>query len=519
MDAAPNVLFIITDQQRADHLGYAGNPIVRTPNLDALAGRSTNFTNAYVNNPICMPNRSTILTGRMPSIHGAIFNDRSLEWGANTFVRTLRSAGYRTGLIGKSHLQLGMGIENIPPVTRETAVRDGFEPGDYAHEDHRRYVAGPVDDPDDFYGFDTVAFSLDHGARVSGHHLQWALDRGGDLENLYVPYSPEAPALQRSEHWWQIYEPPYPSELHSTEFVTQRTIEFIESAHADGGPWMAYASFPDPHHPITPPGEWFGRHDPADMPEPRAFDDPLDGAPPHIRATRARLESLMWPLPFGASSPTLAQECMAGTYGMIEFIDDGIGRILDAVDRLGATGDTIVVFTTDHGDMMGEHGLMVKGNLHYQGTVRAPLLIARPGSEGATSESLAASIDISETILELCGLDQFIGMQGHSLVPILDDPAVSVRDAVLIEDDMPSPFDQVLGVPEKMRTLVTADGRYTRDSNGFEELYVFGDDPDEVENRAPHDEPRRSEMLGRLVDQMMSVGETGRGIPAPQAPG
>ena len=101
-----NVLVIVTDQHRADHLGFMGNHVVRTPNLDRLAADSLVFENAWVSNPVCMPNRSTIVTGRMPSAHGVIFNDRSLEWGANTFARQFKAAGYRTGLLGKSHLQV-----------------------------------------------------------------------------------------------------------------------------------------------------------------------------------------------------------------------------------------------------------------------------------------------------------------------------------------------------------------------------------------------------------------------------
>ena len=111
--ARPNILFLITDQQRADHAGFAGNGVVRTPNLDGLAARGTVFDNAWVANPVCMPNRSSIMTGRLPTSHGVIFNDRSLEWGANTHVRRFREAGYRTALIGKSHLQHGMSRNSV----------------------------------------------------------------------------------------------------------------------------------------------------------------------------------------------------------------------------------------------------------------------------------------------------------------------------------------------------------------------------------------------------------------------
>ncbi|MDH3683766.1 MAG: sulfatase-like hydrolase/transferase, partial [Acidimicrobiia bacterium] len=122
-DEHPNVLFIITDQQRADHTGFSGNAVVRTPAVDALAARGTVFDNTWVSNPVCMPNRSTIMTGRMPTAHGVIFNDRSLDWNANTFVRVLRAAGYRTALIGKSHLQHGMSRNSVVPIGVEPVAR------------------------------------------------------------------------------------------------------------------------------------------------------------------------------------------------------------------------------------------------------------------------------------------------------------------------------------------------------------------------------------------------------------
>ena len=122
--AKPNVLFIITDQQRADHNGFMGNEVVRTPNLDALAAGGMVFENTWVANPVCMPNRCSILTGRMPTAHGVVFNDRSLDWQANTFVRRLKKSGYRTALIGKSHLQHGMSRNSVVPFRGEPTSSD-----------------------------------------------------------------------------------------------------------------------------------------------------------------------------------------------------------------------------------------------------------------------------------------------------------------------------------------------------------------------------------------------------------
>ena len=273
----PNVLFIITDQHRADHVGFMGNTVVKTPHLDALAERGTVFENAWVSNPVCMPNRSTLVTGRMPSNHGVITNDRSLEWGTNTYVRRFRAAGYRTGLLGKSHLQNGISRLTSYGPNGEPAMTDPWPSGWNELEFAEHFVDGGPDWPDDFYGFDTVELSLNHGAAVEGHHYHWAVERGARPEDLTVPQTAENPRSRGGDVWWQVYDPPYGEEFHSSSFVADRTIAFIEEATAEGSPWLAWASFPDPHHPFTPPGQWYERHDPEDIELPATFDDPLEG--------------------------------------------------------------------------------------------------------------------------------------------------------------------------------------------------------------------------------------------------
>lgn len=509
---APNVLVIVTDQQRADHMGFGGNDVVRTPNLDALAARSTVFDRAFVANPVCAPNRATMLTGRMPSVHGLIFNDRSLEWGANTFVRRLRAAGYQTALIGKSHLQVGLDRHLLPPNRREPSTHDGHPDAVYGYEEPERYLTDDFDDPDDFYGFGHVEFTLDHGARAGGHHLRWALERGGDIDELVVPYSDQAPGDLRSDRWWQIYRPPYDPELHSTNFVAERTSAFITDAHATGEPWMAWASFPDPHHPMTPPGDWFHRHNPHDMEVPASFDDPLTGAPAHVTAIRNREPLPFWPFPFGTSDPGLVREALAATYGMIEYIDEAVGRIMATLADVGATEDTIVVFTSDHGDLMGDHGLMLKGNLHYEGVTRVPLTISAPGHAPARTTALASSLDLAPTVLELCDISRFDGMQGTSLAPALDGDA-AVRDALLIEDDMPHGLAGALQVPPKLRTLVTADHRYSRDSTGAEQLFDLGDDPLELHDLSHTATGVRDHHRDLMLELMLDLSNTAGAVP------
>ena len=510
---APNVLFIITDQQRADHVGFAGNDVVRTPHLDSIAARGTVFDNAWVANPVCMPNRSSIMTGRMPSVHGVIFNDRSLEWGANTHVRQFREAGYRTALIGKSHLQHGMSRNAVAESGLQAAVDSPHPAGWDTLEHAERYFDGEPEFPGSFYGFDHVELAIDHGSRITGHHMRWALEKGASPEALLQPYTAECAAERRHHRWWQIYRPAYAEDLHSSRFVAERTAAFIDDAARTGEPWLAWASFPDPHHPMCPPGEWFDCHRPDEMALPRTVDDPLDAAPGHLRRSAGRHPSRQayWVHPCGLDGDhELARAAIAATYGMIELIDDCVGQILAAVERAGAHDSTIVVFTSDHGDMMGDHGLLLKGCMHYRGTLQVPMVIASPGRGATQTSSLASSVDLGPTLLDLAGLEPYDGIQGVSLSPVLDDPAASVRESVLIEDDIPDSNRSWGDMPTKTRTLIADGMKYTRHSTGEHQLFCLDDDPDELTELSAAYPTVHAAMITRLADALIEVTDTAR---------
>jgi len=510
----PNVLFIITDQQRADHCGFAGNPVVKTPNLDAIASQGMVFDNAWVSNPVCMPNRSTIMTGRMPSAHGVIFNDRSLDWGANTFVRRFRKSGYRTGLIGKSHLQHGMSKNSEVPHRGEGSTSDGFEGGWNTIEDFERYLGTTPPKPDDFYGFDHIDLSIDHGARLAGHHLQWALERGGNIDELLIDQDGLPPGSDRSQQWKQIYRPPYGEELHSTTFVTERTIDFIDEAHTQQKPWLAFCSFPDPHHPMTPPGKWFDRYNPKDMPLPETRTDPLTDAPKHLQLFSQihPKDQRNWVAPCGFGNDELLAQAIAATYGMVSMIDDGVGQIVAKLKSINALDNTIIVFTSDHGDMMGDHALFLKGFMHYRGTLQVPMVISAPGMQPGRTESLASSIDLGPTLLELCNIEGYDGVQGHSLQPIVADASATVRDTVLIEDDVAMITAKLTPIPARTRTLITPTHRYTRNSKGEEQLFDLGTDPNEM--KPVNDKALRSNHSSALLDELMLAADSSRGAPA-----
>ena len=515
MTTQPNVLLIITDQHRFDHTGFGGNTVVATPHLDALAARSTSFDEAFAANPICMPNRATILTGRMPSAHGTRTNGISLDWDAATFVRQLRRAGYHTGLIGKAHFQnMGNGKAMVDMLRPGWAERDAVEPrwpeGWDQLENEDRYRAGNVELPEDFYGFSHVELTVGHADVVSGHYVRWLIEQGIDPEVSQGP-RPGQPAY---DGWWQMWQPVLPAELHPTGYVGTRTRAFLDKAATDDRPFFLQCSFPDPHHPFTPPEGYWSMYDPADIELPSTFDDPHTASMPHLRAWRVGRgqEPPMIPvLPF-APTEEVFRHAAAAEYGCITFIDDTIGTILETLAVTGQAENTIVIFTSDHGEMFGDHGLMLKGAMHYRPALRVPLLVhdpARPGSQRCSS--LVGSIDLAQTILDLTGTTPFEGMQGHSLRPLLDDPAASVRELLVVEED--EPFDLAMtGGPLRMRTLLTGDARlsiYRGTNHG--ELFDLTDDPDELTNRFhdPGREVRRGELFERLARELTDLADQG----------
>lgn len=515
MPVRPNVVLIITDQHRLDHTGFGGNEVVQTPHLDALAARSTSFTEAFAANPICMPNRATLLTGRMPSAHGTRCNGISLDWDASTCVRQLRRAGYRTGLVGKAHLQ-NMGV--VPEIT--ALVRAGLtEPDAVVRprpdgwdllEDGDRYLAGPVDVPDDFYGFGHVELAVGHADQVSGHYVHWLRAQGVDPATALG----RDVAAERSDLWWQVWKPALPTELHPTSWVGARSRAFVEEAAATDEPFFLQVSFPDPHHPFAPPGEHWSMYDPADIPLPATFDDPHETSMPHLRRWRSTRGQPAPAIPVMPFSPTAEQwrEAAAKEYGAITLIDSVVGDVLAALAETGQADDTIVVFTSDHAEMFGDHGLMLKGAMHHRPALRVPLLVHRPGQvDGQVSSSLVGSIDVAQTILDLCAADVYEGMQGHSLRPVLDDPTTTLREHLLVEED--EPFDLAgVGQPLRMRTLISPEGRlsiYRGADRG--ELFALGEDPDELADR--YDDPGsatlRADLFERLAVEQMVLADTG----------
>jgi arylsulfatase A-like enzyme len=509
MTPRPNVLIVMTDQHRPDHTGFGGNEVLKTPHLDSLAERSTRFDRCFVANPICMPNRSSIVTGRLPSVHGTRYNGIPLARNSNTFMRVLRAAGYHTAYFGKSHLQNMGEAKQVSDAIFANAPHDDAQiaegpPGWADWEDGERHKRERVTVPPDFYGLDEVDLTVGHSDLCSGHYYQWLLEQGADPEKLQG----RSNALPHEALWNQVWRTATPAELYPTHYIADQTARFLERQHKDQ-PFLAFCSFPDPHHPFTPPGRYFDLYDPSQIELPASFHDSHERSPKHFRAMaslRGQQGARMAPW-----APTAEQyrEMAAAEYGMIAMIDDGVGQVLAALESSGLQKDTIVLFTSDHGDMFGDHGLMLKAGMHYEACTRVPLLISAPGKTPGVSRALASSLDLAQTILELTGQPEYLGMQGVSLAPLLDDPEARVRDHVLVEEDQM--FDLAgIGDMLRMRTLITEEARFTVYRSSDEgELFDLEQDPDEMRNLYAEASGKalRSEMAERLARVQMQYAD------------
>ena len=512
MTTRPNFLFIITDQHRADHLGCYGNPVVKKPHIDGIAAQGTRWKRFYVANPICMPNRASIMTGRMCSVHGARHNGIPLSKDHTTFVELLRDAGYTTGLIGKSHLQSFTGL----PATNRFEPMEGLTPPSphlrdaYKNNRHStdydlemvptwdRPLAERLDG--DFYGFGHVEIAADHADQASGDYLLWARQQRRDFDTLVGPDSALPDNRINAPQAWRTA---VPEELYSTSWIAERSAEWLGARAAEDAPFFLQMSFPDPHHPFTPPGRYWDMYDPGDIVLPPSFGK---GDLPPIRAMREAMAQGTDPRdnqnPFAVTEDE-ARAIIALTYGMITMIDDAIGRVLKRLDDLGLAENTVVIFTSDHGDYMGDHGLMLKLLLHYQGIIRVPFLWRDPMRpvDARASDALASSIDISATILARAGLQPFNGLQGRDL--FASDPP----EAVIVEEDsqrVMTGFDR----PQRVRTIVTERYRMSlREGEDWAELYDLKHDPSEMENLYTHEAAAavRSDLTEKMLRRMIEL--------------
>ncbi|HXC78245.1 MAG TPA: sulfatase-like hydrolase/transferase [Candidatus Acidoferrum sp.] len=470
-----NILLITTDQQRADSLGVYGNKICRTPNLDSLAAKGTRFTACRCQNPYCQPSRATILTGTYPSTHGVttVGVDLPADMMERSVAAHLKSHGFKTAMFGKAHLASAFPtyptrqIESI----EGSALVDAKWSGPYAGFDHAELVlfGKNIRQPSSM-----GAWNWCFGPPPFGLHYARFLYRDGDKrgrERLRL-MQPEA-ARQKWESI-QTWHNALPEEDHSSTWTADRAVDWLGKVD---GRFFAWVSFCDPHPPMDPPATWSTMYSPLDV-EPAItgfVPGELQGKPPIHRAWAGGLRGT----PFEYANPgggRLSREELAimtaAYYGMVSLIDAQVGRILSVLEERKLADDTLVIFASDHGELLGDHGQLFKGPVHYEGLLRVPL-IARGGpfKAGKVSNEPVGLVDLAPTMVSAAGLKAVPAMEGR---PLLD----GTREYVLTENDHDA------GFRISVRTLTTKRYKVTTyvGSDGAGELYDLQEDPQERNN-------------------------------------
>lgn len=521
----PNFILISTDQQCAGHLGCYGNEVLRTPNIDSLSERGRRFTRFHVASGVCMANRASLMTGRLPSVHGVRCNGVPLSLDAVTFVDLLRAAGYRTALSGKCHLQNMTDLApelapetpeaglSPPPPELAQAIRPRWESANYGNESRSAWRNDPqhaVKLP--YYGFDHVDLCSYHGDLVEGEYYRWLAEKVDDPEALR---GPENALPSDGITLNQAYRTHVPEDLYPTTWIADHAIAQIEASAKADKPFFLHCSFTDPHHPFTPPGRYWDLYDPeaVELPATANHDlsadifSPVGALRQERQEERARINSTV---AYAATEDEIRQ-AIALTYGMITMIDDAVGRILSRLQDLGLDEDTVVIFTSDHGDFMGDHGLLLKSALHYSSLVRVPFIWADPGAAapGHETNGLWTTMDIGPSILARAGLAPSAGTQGQSFLSVIAEPEAPGHDRILIEEDGHAPTFG-LNRPVRARTAITESHRLTiYDQEEWGELYDLREDPDEICNLfdEPQAESIRREMFEALARSMLSAAD------------
>ncbi|MEM9752435.1 MAG: sulfatase-like hydrolase/transferase [Planctomycetota bacterium] len=396
----PNVLLIYTDQWRGDALGCAGHPDVQTPHLDALAARGVRFAKHFVQNPVCMPSRVSMLSGRYPSNLGILQMAVPVPEDLPCVQHLMRRAGYTTANLGKLH----------------------FLP--HSNRDHR--------EPHPPYGFDLVEISDEPGPYDDAYRAFVRRTQPDQLDASSAHVFPPMAKVFRDETGFDdgVRHPeawaPWTTVAFSGDenatysaFVGTRTIDTIRRYAKSGEDFFCIASFYSPHSPLVAPQKFLDLYDPA------AFT--LPEFPPEREEER---------LDAGLDDETIRQ-AMHGYFAMISEVDHWIGRIVETLESTDMADDTLIVFTSDHGEFLGEHGRWGKWYPAPDCVSRVPLIVAGPGVTTGVCDGIVESVDIVPTLLEWVGVPQPAFMDGESLGPALRGEAFAGKPGALIEDAMP----------------------------------------------------------------------------------
>jgi arylsulfatase len=423
----PNILFLMTDQQRWDYVGYAGAKFLDTPHIDRIAQRGMRFSHCMTNSPVCVPARIGLATGLNPSRVSAAANATFLARRIPTYYQRLRDHGYIVGGVGKMDLakpDLYLGLHGQRPCTYMAGFTHPVEIEGKWHSGCSPTPLGP--------------YTL-------------YLHEKGLLEAYFEDYKRRA-----SQGYIKACGPSIlPTEAFQDRYVGRRAAEWLEGA-SDDWPWHLFVSFAGPHNPFDPPAEYAKRYQDRKMPA--ATQDDLSGKPAWLRW---RTE---------AATPDEIAFARRQYCGAITAIDDAIGDVMAALEKRGWLDNTIIIFSSDHGEMLGDHGMWEK-QVAYEESIRVPLVVAGPGIPEGESDALIELSDINPTICELAGLPPQEEIDARSFVPLLRRETDAFRDNVL--SWMPN-FD----------CLRTRKYKLIANQNAEIELYDLEEDPKELRNIA-----------------------------------
>lgn len=463
--AKPNILLFCTDQQRFDTIGALGNPHIRTPNLDRLVKNGVAFDNAYCQTPICTPSRASFMTGcYASSLHvnrngNEYFPERFQE---RLISRMLKDAGYDCGMVGKFHLSSS--YKRVEP-----RLNDGYRHFEWSH--------GPRND-----------------WPVEQHsYIRWLVDKGIDFKSEYGKRQfPDRPAE---------FNAGIAAEHHEVSWCQDYATRWIR-----GGlrwPWFITVNTYAPHPPFHPPPEFLERMKPASIPP------PLWG--PHDLANQEKLAKVDFQSKPKDPASYASQMMKAAYYAQIEFVDDAFGKVVKALEETGQLDNTLIIFTSDHGETMGDHGLTHKGCRFYEGLAHVPLVVSWPAKfgKGVRSKALAELTDIVPTILETLGIRRPDYLHGRSLHPILTGRGDRHRDFARSE------YHDALDIANHSHANMLRNERYKLvyyHGHPHGELFDLEKDPREFHNL--WDDPKsfslRVELTKELFDAVMLATDPGQ---------
>ena len=484
MSDMPNILWICTDSQRFDTLGCCGNRFVRTPNVDRLAAGGVLFESCFAQSPLCSPSRGSFLTGRYPVTTGLRQNGQNIRPTEKLVTRLLADHEYLCGLSGKLHL---------------CACNRRFTLGERWWElpDEERVIQGVEPRIDDGY----AEFHWDHAPSPkyrSSAYTRWVAAHGAKIE-------------RRDRDDSKFVSNGMPGALHQTTFCADKAVEFIEAYAGYGHPWLFSVNIFDPHFGFDPPEEYLRPYLArlGEIPLPDYVEGELANKPPWQRSRHASCRYAGY-CDRDAGDAHEHRMIRAAYWAMCDQIDVHVGRMLDALERTAQRESTLVIFTSDHGEMLGDHGLYTKGPFLYDPAIQVPLIVSWPGHvrAGVRSGALVELSDLAPTVLDAAGVARHPGMQTRSLWRLLtgETPPDAFRDDAYCEYYNANPDDPkvyLTMVRTASHKLIVAHGA------GTGELYDVQADPHETHNLwdAPEARDVKTALLIRLTDRMARTAD------------